>query len=109
MGALVFLPGASEADLMVTFGSGGNQFTMDFVEVTGGTEADTTGAPNPAGAVANDYIIGKHEVSRGMIEDYNALSGGPAITMANMTIYTGNGSDRPATGVSWNEAARFVN
>lgn len=38
-----------------------------------------------------------------MIDSYNALSGGPAITQ------DGRGDDRPATSVSWNEAARFVN
>ena len=29
--------------------------------------------------------------------------------MSDMTSYGGNGTNRPATGVSWNEAARFVN
>ena len=35
--------------------------------------------------------------------------GGLAITLQDMTSLGGNGLDRPATGVSWNEAARFVN
>ncbi len=81
-------------------------FTMDFVDITGGVVADDTGY----GAVGNDYRMGKYEVSRGMIEAYNsAADGGPDITLADMTGYGGNGTNRPATGVSWNGAARFVN
>ena len=44
-----------------------------------------------------------------MISIYNALSGGPSITYTSLASYGGNGPDKPATGVSWNEAARFVN
>jgi len=53
--------------------------------------------------------MGVNEVSRGMIESYNTNSGGPTLTMYDMSSYGGNGVNRPATGVSWNEAARFVN
>ena len=39
-----------------------------------------------------------------------ALGGGNlGITLADMTSFGGNGTNRPATGTSWNEAARFVN
>jgi sulfatase modifying factor 1 len=38
-----------------------------------------------------------------MIDAYNALSGGPTLTKDTRDL------DRPATSVSWNEAARFVN
>jgi formylglycine-generating enzyme required for sulfatase activity len=31
------------------------------------------------------------------------------ITLFDMTLYGGNGVNRPAVGVSWNEAARFIN
>ena len=78
---------------------------MDFADISGGAVADDTGY----GAVGYDYRMGVHEVSRTMIESYNSLSGGPAITLQDMTSYGGNGVNRPATGVSWNEAARFVN
>jgi formylglycine-generating enzyme len=93
------------------FGSGANQFTMDFVAITGGTNTDIPDASNLVryGAVPYNYRMGKHEVSRAMITSYNALSGGPTITLDNMTSFGGNGVNRPATGVSWNEAARFVN
>jgi len=93
----------------ITFGSGGNTFSMEFVTIGNpGNAADTTGIPNPAGAVAYEYGIGKFEVSRDMITKFNA-SQSIQITLANMTSFGGNGANKPATGVSWNEAARFVN
>ena len=83
-----------------TFGSGGNEFTMDFVDIgNAGNAADNTGY----GAVGYNYRMGTYEVSESMIGSYNALSGGPTITLDS------RGANRPATSVSWNEAARFVN
>ena len=54
------------------------------------------------------YNMGKYEVSRDMVTKANS-AGGLGITLADMTPFGGNGANRPATGVSWNEAARFVN
>ncbi|MFM7928550.1 MAG: hypothetical protein ACKO9Q_12650, partial [Pirellula sp.] len=94
---------------VVSFGSNANQFNMEFVTIGNpGNAADTTGAPSPAGAVGYTYGIGKFEVSRDMITKFNA-SQSLQITLADMTSYGGNGANKPATGVSWNEAARFVN
>lgn len=94
----------------VTFGSGANEFTIEFVTIGNpGNPADTTGNPNPAGAVSYVYDIGKYEVSRGMVEKANA-AGGLGITMSTMVTTPGySDPDRPATGISWNEATRFVN
>jgi formylglycine-generating enzyme len=97
---------------VVTFGTGANQFQMEFVTIGNpGNAADTTGSPNPAGSVGYRYGIGKFEVSRGMITKYNAApeNASRQIDMFDLTTYGGNGSNKPATGVSWNEAARFVN
>ena len=92
-----------------TFGSGANAFTMDFVTIGNPNNvADTTGAPNPAGSVAYTYNLGKYEVSRDQIDKANA-AGSLGITMADMSSYGGNGVNRPATGVSWHEAAKYVN
>ena len=94
---------------LVTFGTDANQFSMDFVTIGNpDNAADTTGAPNPVGAVAYTYQIGKYEVSRDMILKATS-AGGLGITLQDMTDHGGNGANRPATGVSWNEAARFVN
>jgi hypothetical protein len=91
----------------VTFGSGVNQFAMDFVTIGNpGNAADTTGSPNPAGSVGYTYDIGKFEVSEDMITKYNANFG----TANNLVITKDNrGTNKPATSISWNEAARFVN
>jgi formylglycine-generating enzyme required for sulfatase activity len=92
-----------------SFGSGDNAFTMDFVTIGNpGNAADTTGSPNPAGSVAYTYNLGKHEVSRNQINKANA-AGSLGITMYDMSSYGGNGVNRPATGVSWYEAAKYVN
>jgi formylglycine-generating enzyme required for sulfatase activity len=102
----------------VTFGGNGvgQSFGMDFVTIGNlGNAADTTGAPNSAGSVGRTYDMNTFEVSRGMIEAYNANPGVVRITMQDMSAGAGgsnnggNGVDRPATGITWNEAARFVN
>jgi hypothetical protein len=111
--ALLILVGtgmmAQSQTITETFGSDANQFSMEFVLIGNpGNAADTTGSPNPAGSVSYAYNIGIYEVSRDMITKANA-AGGLGISLQDMTSYGGNGVDRPAAGISWNEAARFVN
>ncbi|MEM1060541.1 MAG: SUMF1/EgtB/PvdO family nonheme iron enzyme [Verrucomicrobiota bacterium] len=95
-----------------TFGSGGNQFTMDFVTVGDPGNPDDSGTTgsyfSPHGGVDYVYRIGQFEVSRDMITKANT-EGGLGLTLADMTGLGGNGPNQPATGLSWNEAARFVN
>ena len=109
---LIFLLGSGVAQaqsLLQTFGSGPNQFQIEFVTIGNpGNAADTTGSPNPVGSVGYVYSMGKYEVSRDMITKANA-AGTLGITLFNMSSFGGNGVNRPATGISWNEAARFVN
>lgn len=100
---------ASGFAAVVSFGSGANQFSMEFVTIGNpNNAADTTGAPNPAGAVGYEYGIGKFEVSEDMIKKFNA-SQSFQISLADLTAWGGNGPNKPATEVSWDEAARFVN
>ena len=88
---------------VITFGSGPNQFDMTFVEIgSPGNDDDTTGSPNPAGKVEYTYQMGKYEVSEDMITKFNA-------SQALQITKDIRGVDKPATSVSWNEAARFVN
>jgi hypothetical protein len=83
------------------FGSGPNAFQIDFVMIGNpGNPPDAN--PNPAGAVPYEYRIGKYEISEHVIDKANAL-GGLGITKDT------RGPDKPATSVSWYEAARFVN
>jgi len=92
----------------VTFGSGTDTFSMEFVNIgNANNAADTTGKPNPAGSVGYNYLIGKHEVSRGMIAKYNANFG----TANSLVVSSQNNCtlDSAATQIHWQEAARFVN
>ncbi len=110
MGAVVWMGiGAwrAEAD---TFGSGLNQFTIDFVSVTNagnGNDVDNPyGNPGdqgtPFGGVGYDYRMSKYEISSNQIAA--AVAGG--LTGVTSADWTG---DRPATSVTWYEAALFVN
>ena len=100
---------ASAITVIENFGSGDNAFTMEFVTIGNpGNVADTTGSPNPAGSVAYTYSLSKYEVSRDMITKAN-VAGSLGITLQDMTSFGGNGVNRPATGISWYEAAKYVN
>lgn len=112
---LTFLLLASFAKAQVitkSFGTGANSFTMDFVTVSNpGNRADTAGSPNPVGAVDYVYNIGRYEVSHDMVIKATA-AGSLGIGMQDMTFWTtaaANGLNRPATGITWLEAATFVN
>ncbi|NDC00106.1 MAG: hypothetical protein EBZ83_01585, partial [Verrucomicrobia bacterium] len=96
---------AQSQTITETFGSGVNQFSIDFVTIGNpGNGADDTGF----GSVAYIYNLGKYEISRDQILKANT-EGGLGITLADMTNHGGNGLNRPATGISWFEAAKFVN
>lgn len=107
---LCLLQQAASAEEVVTFGSGANQFQMTFVPIGNpGNPPDTTGNPNPAGSVAYLYAMGKYEVSREIIDKANAAAG-LGILLNSMTFVSGGPRPKmPATGVTWYEAARFVN
>lgn len=92
-----------------TFGSGANVFSMDFVTIGNpGNAADGVGG---LGDVQYSYYIAKYEISRDIILKFNNLGAGYGynVTMADMSSWGGNGLNKPATGVSWYEAAKFVN
>jgi formylglycine-generating enzyme len=97
VGLLLALPGA-RAD---TFGSGDDSFEIEFVRI-GNPGNPPDDDPNPAGAVDHSYRIGKYEVSEQMIDKANAL-GGLGITKDTRD------PGKPATSVTWFEAATFVN
>ncbi len=94
---------ATSANYADTFGSGVNSFTIDFVTIgSPGNPADTTGDPNPAGSMPYTYRIGKYEVPEDAVRKANTL-GGLGITLDS------RGPNKPATSISWFEAAMFVN
>ena len=102
-GVLAFTLTTAHAD---TFGSGLNQFTIDFVTVGdpgNANDSGTTGSYfSPYGGVGYTFQMGKYEISEDMINKANT-AGGLFITKDT------RGVNKPATSVSWNEAARFVN
>jgi hypothetical protein len=88
-----------------TFGSGTNTFDIEFATIDNPGNPVDPNEPHffyPTGSVPNTFLIGKFEVSEQMIDKANIL-GGLGITI------DGRGPNKPATSVSWNEAARFVN
>jgi formylglycine-generating enzyme required for sulfatase activity len=94
--ASTFISNPAQAD---TFGTSGNEFTIDFVNIgNAGNAADTTSY----GAVPYEYRASIYEISQ------NAITKATASGMANVTAgaWTGN---QPAADVNWYEAAAFVN
>jgi formylglycine-generating enzyme len=102
---------ASAGSLLETFGSGANQFSMEFVTIGNpGNAADTTGRPNPAGSVAYTYNLGMYEVSRDQITKANSAGSlGITMTYQSTAAVGANGLLKPATGINYYEAAKFVN
>ena len=105
-----WLSAGSRLGLADTFGSDSNTFGVEFVTIgQPGNLPDLTGNPRPVGQVDYVYDIAKHEISRAMVDAANAV-GSLEISLDPMRIVNGGPrSDMPATGISWNEAARFVN
>ena len=109
-----FLVTSAHAD---SFGSGGNAFTIDFVNIGNAGNADdraldntnnTPGDPNddeyasPYGGVSYGYRMGTYEISQDQIT--KATAGG----LLNVTAGAHTGAE-PAANMRWYEAARFVN
>ena len=114
--SLLFLLAGFSAQSQViteTFGSGANSFSIDFVQIGNpGNAPDIFPDQRQRGRVDYIYNLAKYEVSRNMINKFNAsfpLQSPLPITMADMSYFNANGPNRPATGISWNEAAKFVN
>jgi hypothetical protein len=90
-----------------TFGSGGNAFTIDFVNIGNAGNADDAGAggglySSPYGAVPYVYRIGTYEISQDVITKATASG------LANVVAGAFTGS-QPAANMTWFEAATFVN
>ena len=90
-----------------TFGSGGNAFTIDFVNIGNAGNADDEGAggglySSPYGGVPYVYRMGTYEISQDAIT--KATAGGLASVTAGAWV-----GGQPAGSMSWFEAAAFVN
>jgi formylglycine-generating enzyme required for sulfatase activity len=94
--------GTARADM---FGTGGNQFNIDFVPISGATNP-TSGY----GIVNHDYRMGTFEITNDQWSKFTAAYG--AVTgsqggYSNSSYFTG--TNVPTDSVSWYEAAQFVN
>jgi hypothetical protein len=83
------------------FGSGANSFEIEFVTI-GQPGNPPDGGPDAAGAVPYEFRMGKYEISEQMIDKVNALTGS---RLSNSR----RGPNKPATRITWYDAARFVN
>jgi formylglycine-generating enzyme len=93
-----------------TFGTGENQFGIEFVSIgEAGNVGDSRhqSAPFNGGAVPYEFRIAKFEISEEMIRKVNASTSGTPNAI-EITIDS-RGESKPATNVTWFEAARFVN
>lgn len=116
MSELGFLRAAGSSVLFVfavvsaqgdTFGTGPNQFTIDFVEIGNAGNADDGGAggglySSPYGGVAYEYRMGVTEVPQEWVTKATASG------LLNVTAGAWSGS-QPAANMMWYEAAAFVN
>jgi formylglycine-generating enzyme required for sulfatase activity len=88
------------------FGTGSNQFTIDFVPISGSTNP-TSGY----GIVNRDYRMGTYEITNDQWNRFAASLGVP-VTGSPVNAYNKtspfSGTNVP-TGTSWYEAAQFVN
>jgi formylglycine-generating enzyme required for sulfatase activity len=119
---------SSAQTITETFGTGASAFSIDFVEIgnlnnpaqkvsVGLTLSNLSGTiiqparEQEVGSVDYSYRIGKYEITRDIITRFNSLQ--PLqIAMGDLSNFGGHSGDilnRPATSISWNQAARFVN
>ena len=109
--AVLAAAGMAQADTD-TFGSGTNSFNIDFVPISKATNPSTG-----YGIVANDYRMGKFEITNDQWDKFKAaygtvtgnagVPGYPNIGYSLSSAYTG--ANIPTNNVSWLEAAQFVN
>ncbi len=103
VGVLLAVANIASADI---FGTGGNQFTIDFVNISGATNP-TSGY----GIVNNDYRIGTYEITNDQwskfVNSYGTVTGSPSNAYDESPYFTG--TNVPTNGLSWYEGAQFVN
>ena len=94
------------------FGTGANQFTIDFVPISGGTNPTDTNPSGGYGAINYDYRMGVYEITNDQWNKFTAelgvtVTGDPTNAYDQPPFYTG--ANVPTSFVSWYEAAQFVN
>jgi len=98
-----------------TFGTGSNQFTIDFVNIgnagnAGEQSALEDGDTTCYGGVSYNYRIGKYEVTNAQWNAFTATAGAPTGNeggYSQSAYFTG--VQQPTNEISWREAAQFCN
>ena len=86
-----------------TFGTSGNEFTIDFVNISNaGNSADPYNGLSTYGGVPYEYRASTYEITQ------DAITKATASGMANVTAGAWTGK-QPAATISWYKAAAFVN
>ena len=97
---------------VATFGEGDNAFLVEFVPIGNPGNSPDPGTRVVVGAVDYTYAISKYEVSQSMIKKANAASmhdgTGGGLEISVHELYR-DSPDQAATGLTWDESARFVN
>ena len=101
LSGLAILAAVSSSASGDDFGGGEHAFAIEFVTI-GAPGNPPDALPNTAGAVPYVYRIATYEISEQMVEKANALG---ALGITTDT----RGPDKPATSVTWFEAAAFAN
>jgi len=100
--------GSSSMVLADTFGTGANQFTLDFVPISGDTNP-TSGY----GIVNYSYRMGTYEITNAQwnkfLESYGEVTGSEYGYSEEFYSYGTGTTTVPTNNVSWYEAAQFVN
>ena len=102
------LPSTVSAD---TFGEGDNIFEIEFITIgdpgndPDDVMANASSAPLPSGTVEYVYRMAKYEISEEIIAKVNALSN----NSLDLRVDVERGPQKPATGLTWFGAAKFVN
>jgi formylglycine-generating enzyme required for sulfatase activity len=107
MGVAALLLAAGAANAADVFGMGANQFTIDFVTISGSTNP-TSGY----GIVNNGYRMGTLAITNDQWNKFTAslgvpVTGSPSNAYDETSYFTG--TNVPTNYVSWYEAAQFVN
>lgn len=105
-GALALIVSPADAD---SFGTTGNQFTIDFVNIGNAGNPNDAALDNtypdyssPYGGVGYDYRMGTYEISQ------DAITKATASGLANV-VAGAHTAAKPAANMTWYEAAAFVN
>ncbi|MCD6394852.1 MAG: SUMF1/EgtB/PvdO family nonheme iron enzyme [Planctomycetes bacterium] len=115
IGAMVVILSVANVALADTFGTGTNQFTIDFVDISGDTnptvQQANEGHLDGYGIVNNDYRVGTYEITNDQWNKFRAsygrVTGSPSYAYNESASFWG--TNVPTTNLSWYEGAQFVN